>query len=219
MVQALQERPPYVMFEVRSIEDRQATIEAGHYVGKDVDYAFITPAGSKDRIEVVVKEWFEQLENDVKSDRLPPEWLSHFKQKYKDFKAGETEKPNGYPVVNWPGLSPTQVKQLHSLRLFAVEDVASMNEETIHRLGMGGRGLKQRALDFLATAKDVGQVAEAASALKIENEQLKTTVSTMSAQLETLTKQVAAMAQAGQPMAQASAPAEDSISSDDLLKL
>ena len=36
MVQKLEERPPFVRFEVRAEEDRQASIEAGHYVGKDV---------------------------------------------------------------------------------------------------------------------------------------------------------------------------------------
>jgi hypothetical protein len=44
-------KPPYVRFEVRSVEDRTASIESGHYVGKDVIFAIVTPAGTRDRIE------------------------------------------------------------------------------------------------------------------------------------------------------------------------
>lgn len=39
MVQIAEARPPYVTFEFRAEEDRAASIEAGHYVSKDVAYA------------------------------------------------------------------------------------------------------------------------------------------------------------------------------------
>ena len=47
MPEIMQARPPYVQFEMRAVEDRQASIDAGHYVAKDVAYAIITPAGSR----------------------------------------------------------------------------------------------------------------------------------------------------------------------------
>ena len=50
-MEAKQDRPPFVNFEVRAEEDRTASIEQGHYVAVDVDYALITPAGSRDCVE------------------------------------------------------------------------------------------------------------------------------------------------------------------------
>jgi hypothetical protein len=44
-------RPAYVMFEVRSEEDRAASVAAGKFVGRDVNYVIITPPGSKDTVE------------------------------------------------------------------------------------------------------------------------------------------------------------------------
>ena len=82
-------RPPYVTFELRGEEDRDASITAGHYVAKDVAYALITPRGSKDRIERVADEWFAQLKRDVDEQRFPRDWLRHFEQAYTDWKAGK----------------------------------------------------------------------------------------------------------------------------------
>jgi proteasome assembly chaperone (PAC2) family protein len=38
---------------------------------------------------------------------------------------------------------------------------------------MGGRALKQRAIDYLNAARDTGQVIQQLTALKIENDALK----------------------------------------------
>lgn len=217
MVQKLEERPPFVRFETRSFEDREASLKAGHYVGTDVDFAFITPAGSKDIIERNVSEWFDMLKQQVLQERMPAEWADHFFRLYEGFKAGKEPPVQGTPVINWPGLSPSQTKLLLSLHLRAVEDVAQMNEETIARLGMGGRALKDRAIAWLAAAKDIGTVAEASAALKVENEELKRANETMSQQIAVLTMQVAAIAQAQQiAIAPAPAPSSD-ISAADLL--
>lgn len=221
MVQALAERPPFVAFETWPEEDRNASIQAGHYVGRDIDYAFITPAGSKDRIQRVVKEWFEQLAVDVQSERFPAEWLTHYRKMYEAYKAGETVVPNGMPLRDWPGLSPALLKTLNALNLFAVEDVAAANEETITRMGMGGRSLKQRAVDYLAAAKNVGKVAEDASAMRAMNERLQATVDTQAEQLAALQRQVAALVQGGGGFGRqdsASTSAETSVSVADIIE-
>lgn len=193
-IEKLEDRPPYVTFETRSIEDRDATIQAGHYVGRDVDFAFITPFGSKDRIERNVAEWFEQLDDQERQERIDPAWVAAYKKMYAAYKQGLELPPNGIPVVNWPGLSPSQVKQLLSLNLRAVEDVAAMNEECIGRLGMGGRALKDRAIAYLEASNDVGKVAEDAAAMRAENADLKRSNEELLVQVKALAAQVEALA-------------------------
>lgn len=216
-IEKLQERPPFVRFETKSFEDREASLKAGHYVGNDVDFAYITPAGSKDIIERNVQEWFEMLRGQVTQERMPAEWADHFFRLYEGFKAGKEPPVNGTPVLNWPGLSPSQVKQLLSLHLRAVEDVAQMNEETIARLGMGGRALKDRAIAWLAAAKDIGVVAEASAAMQVENAELKRSNEALAQQVAVLTQQVAAIAQAQQIVVNASPAQGSGISASDLL--
>ena len=46
-----EERPAYVRFERRPMEDKAASIREGRYVAKDVDFALVTPPYSNDCVE------------------------------------------------------------------------------------------------------------------------------------------------------------------------
>jgi len=172
-MQAAVDRPAYVTFEKRAIEDREASIQQGKYVSNDVDYAIITPQGSKDKIERVVEEWFPYLRQQVSEGRFPAEWLRAYESIYKDWQNGQEIPENGTPIRTWPVLSPSQVKAVIEANILTVEDLACANEPAIASIGMGGRALVQRAKDYIAAAKDLGKVAEETSALRSENETLK----------------------------------------------
>lgn len=175
MVEVLEERPPYVQFETRAVEDRNASIEAGHYVAKDVDFALITPQGSKDVVERIVSEWFEKLVQDVKEDRFPADWLRAYRAYYKEWKEGREIPLDGTPIRNWSLLSPAQVKMLLDINVRTVEDLAGANEETLGRIGMGGHDLKAKAKAWLDSAQDKGKLAQRIAALEAENNDLKNT--------------------------------------------
>ena len=196
MIKIAEARPPYVTFEFRAEEDRAASIEAGHYVSKDVPFVLVTPMGSKDRHESPADEWFARREQDAAEGRFRREWLSAFKGAFAEWKAGREIPLNGTSVTNWPVASPAQVKMLLDLKVRTVEDLAEANEETLNRLGMGGRTLKQKAQDWLASASDMGKVSEQLAglradneALKQRNEQLEKQLREVIPQLEALTKQ------------------------------
>ena len=173
MIEIAKDRPPYVTFEFRAEEDREASIAAGHFVSRDIAYALITPMGSKDRIERVAEDWFVKLAGDVQENRFPAEWLRAFRGAFEDWKAGRATPVSGTAIENWPPASPSQVKTLLDLKVRTVEDLSVANEETLARIGMGGRGLKQKAIDWLASAKDVGKLAEELSALRAQNSDLR----------------------------------------------
>lgn len=196
-MQAAEARPPYVTFEVRAEEDRTASIEAGHYVAKDVTYAMITPQGSKDRIERQVDDWLVNLKQQVAEGRFPQEWLRNFQEQYKAWKEGREIPLSGHAIVNWPAVSPAQVKQLQQARILTVEDLAGANEETVGHLGMGARALKQRAVEWLAAAKDTGKIAEEVAALKAANADLVKRNDDLQTKLETMAKQIEALGQSG----------------------
>lgn len=172
-MQALTDRPPYVAFEMRAIEDRNASLAAGHFVAKDVPYVIVTPAGSKDRYENIADNWFQTIRNEVKAGRFPPAWLEVFEKRFEAWKRQEEAPINGHSLKSWPVLSPAQLRTCQSAHLMTIEDLAAANEETILRLGMGGRQLKQKAVDWLRTANDTGKVAEELNSLRAENQTLQ----------------------------------------------
>ena len=193
MLEVMKDRPPYVTFETRAIEDRNASIAAGHEVTKDVDFAIVTPMGSKDRIERVVSEWFEHLRVQTEQGRFEGAWYEAFKVNFRLWKEGQEPPLVGTAIKSWPLASPSQVRTMLEMGLRSVEDLANCNEEGLKRLGMGARALKDKAVAWLAEAAGPGRSVEALEALRVENSMLKERNDTMAEQLKTLAVQVAAL--------------------------
>lgn len=181
-----EQRPPYVNFERRGVHDTARTLESGHYATKDVDYAIITPAGSKDRIEREVDVWFTKLAQDVRAERFPSEWLQKYKHAYSEWKEGREPPLTGTDIRQWPLLTPAQLELMLHWKVRTIEDLAEANEETIGRFGMGGRVLKDKAVTWLKEAKSIGISAEKVTQLEQENRDLKATVDRQQIALEQL---------------------------------
>jgi hypothetical protein len=182
-----EDRPPFVKFEVRSIEDRTKSIEEGSYHSKDVIYAVITPMGSKDKIERVAEEWLESLKTQVDEGRFDPRWLDGYKIAFKDFKEGRETPPNGTPVLGCSMFSRAQAEIIVDAGLRTLEDLAVANEGAISLMGIGGRMFKQKAEAYLRSAKDVGKTA-------LEMESLKTRMQEMEERLKVVTDERDALA-------------------------
>jgi len=179
-------RPPYVTFETRVVEDRQASTEQGRFVGKDVNYAIVTPSGSKDRIEKVAEEWLAGLEEGVRQDRIPGEWLEAYHRKYKTWCETREVPEDGTSIIAWPAVSPAQVKAILDANVRTVEDLAAANESTLASIGMGARALKEKAQAWLDTATSTGKTAE-------ELDELRKSVAGLTKQLETANKTIATL--------------------------
>jgi hypothetical protein len=106
------ELPPYVKFERRAVEDRNATIAAGHYVAKDVDFALVTRPGSHDTLETEVEPWLERLHEQARNSFIPAAWAEGFSAAYDRWKRGEEIPENGTPIKTWPVVSPAQQETL-----------------------------------------------------------------------------------------------------------
>jgi butyrate kinase len=55
----------------------------------------------------------------------------------------------------------------------SIEQLATANEETLNRIGMGARALKMKAEEYLLSASGHGKTAEEFTALKLANEDLQ----------------------------------------------
>ena len=161
-------RPPYVTFEKRAIEQRDAN--GLNIASVDIDIALVTPMGSKDRIERIVSEWFPALQLQVQQGRFQQNWLDAFRAAYEAWRRDEEPPVNGTSIKNWPVLTPAQIKNLTQLRIVTVEDMAEANEETLMRVGMGGRNLKTSAIEWLKTAGGTGPLVERLVAMETKLE-------------------------------------------------
>lgn len=165
-------RPPYVAFERRAVEDRSASIAAGHYVSKDVDIAIITRPGSRDNLEKDALTWLAEIREKGRKDEIPRSWYEGFSASYKSWKDGEEAPVSGTPIKGWPVLSPAAQKDLIHAGIRTVEDLANLPDGDVGMIGTGAIAYKQKAVAWLAAANGTGKVVEQISALTTQVKEL-----------------------------------------------
>lgn len=189
MIQDLAEieaRRPFVQFERVPVENILASQREGHYVAFDQDRAFITPPGSKDKMIYDVETWFRNLEDDVRNNRIPREWVDSYHKQYDFWKKGQEMPLEGVPIRGWGMISPAQQETLIRLHVLTVETLAIANEELIRRIGMGGMDMKNKADAWLKETKGKGKLTMEISTLKKENEVLKASLANLEAKFDEL---------------------------------
>jgi len=184
------ERPAYVRFERVAVEDKRASLQAGRYVGKDVDFALVTPPYSKDIFKAKVVDWFQQLEKDMNDGRVPSEWVEAYRKQYQNWQNGQETPPNGTAIRGWGMISPAKTEALVRMNILTVEDLAGINDEGIKRIGMGGMELKNKARAWIAQVSDKGPLTQEVSALKEENDQLKRSIESLTKAVESLKSRI-----------------------------
>lgn len=165
-MEIMKSRPPFVMFETRALPDRAATEKAGIAQYKNVNFALITPAGSKDVVEKIADEWFVQIKKQAMDGAYPADWVPYFELRYAEWKKGNEMPDNGTPLKMWPAITPADIAVLHAAKIYTVEDLAALPESGFQSIGMGARVLREKAQAWLGSG-DRGKMAEKVSALEI----------------------------------------------------
>lgn len=168
-IEAITDRPPYVVFEMRDIEDRNASIAAGHYVGKEVAFATISRPGSRDTLDKEAKVWLAELK--ARKD-IPMNWYPSFKQTFEMWEKGETGAVNGTPIKGWTMLGSAAQKTLLAAGILTVEDLASVPDQDLQSVGTGAISFKMKAKAYLEAANGPGKQAEEMAALRVQMQQL-----------------------------------------------
>lgn len=181
---------PFVRFEVRAVEDRAASLAAGEYRTRDVDYIILVPAGSAGKliIEEEYESWLRKIKGDphrherrdspdhnvaMQMARFPDEWIERIESGYKAWKEGQELPLEGTPIKLWPVVSPSQRDKLLSMHIRTVEELAESSDTAMEAFGMGGITLRQRARDYLAAKKEpAAKVSADMEKLRKENESL-----------------------------------------------
>lgn len=77
------------------------------------------------------------------------EHRNRWKEQYDAFRKGEEVSINGTPLEQWAYLPRTAVLELKALDLHTVEQVAGLPDNSLHRIGMAGRNIRDMANAYL----------------------------------------------------------------------
>lgn len=195
-------RPAWIRFELVAEENKLETLRQGKWVGRDVEYVFITPAYSRDEVVKEVSAWLEQLDLQVVQERVPRAWRDRYIAEYEAWKKGLELPVDGTPILGWGMISPAQQKMLIGIRIRTVEDLAKINDEGVRSVGMGAVDMKQKAAAWLSQMTDKGPLTVKVSALESENASQKISIDSLTKQVEALMAHVKATQYMG-PVAEA----------------
>ncbi len=181
-------KPAHVTFRTIEKHMPKQSNKEGRYISKDVDMAEVRQLGSVDSIVWEVEKWFANNELEVKAERLNPAHDAYYREAYRRWKAGQEEPVEGTPIKSWPVISPAQVGLLLSIGIRTVEDLSTLTDEGVKRIGMGGVDFKNKAKAWLAASQDKGKLTQEMSALQRKNDVLEGSVANLTAQVEELKK-------------------------------
>jgi hypothetical protein len=171
VAQSQEARPNYVRFEVVPVEDRNASIESGHYVAKDVDFAHVTtPGNTLTELVVNAEEWLR------KKHVLKDPFAEMYQKSYEEWKKGNEIPEEGTPIKGWPVLSPAIQKNIINAHIRTVEDLACANDSALRSVGDHARQYQRSAQSWLDSAKDIGKTSKKIDKLEIQNEDLESQV-------------------------------------------
>ncbi len=173
---------PTVIFELEAVAQKDVD---GKIIYKNVYFVRVIPHGSKkDELYIEAESWLESLKNKAKSRgsfgldgeyaNTYFEWHDVFSKAFERFKMSEEGSVviNGTPLRQILAFTKAEVKQIEAANIFSVEDLAAANESAISNLGMGGRILKQKAIeltknkDFEASAQEIANLKKELEATK-----------------------------------------------------
>ena len=151
-----------VDFKLEAVEDRDVTLETGHYGIKEVEVCSITVIGgnlSVDKVctEAQLREW-----------RLDPA-RKYIYDNYMAWKEGREAPINGYPLKEWPAASIGLVVALAKMGIRSVEQLAEMPDDVIPKVGQPGtRALRDKAREWLKVSSTQGVVVEKIGAMQLQ---------------------------------------------------
>jgi hypothetical protein len=161
-----------VRFELVAVPDEARTDAEGRPHFNDVEY--IEVRSPNDHLSVVHRAVEE------KDKRMYP-------QAYRAFKEGAADPLSGTPLREWPPIAKSQFEYLGFRGIRTVEQFADVSDDGVHQMGAGYLTLRNKAIAWLAKAKDGSQVTKMAAELQkrdVEIQSLQRQLSELIAKLE-----------------------------------
>ncbi len=128
----------HVTFEMYPVVHGVESKSSGREITIDKPHVRIRVAGND-------KEEFFGPATDQMKARFPEEWEA--------FERGNQVARHGTPLERWPQMTPSMVRTLKNLNILTVEDMATLSDAGLQKVGMGAQKLRTDAQRFLSLAQ------------------------------------------------------------------
>lgn len=156
-----------IRFEERSEPDPAKSAAAGHPVYKTTHFACVRNPGSRD-------EWITKVNDNF--------FRQYGRASYDAWCKDQTQPVDGTPLELWPPIPKALVEEWKYFHVRTVEQLASLSDTNVQRMGMGVLEWRKKAVAWLEDAK----TGAASQRLVSENERLTREVERLTRQVQDL---------------------------------
>lgn len=161
------------IFKHHANPNEAKSLAAGRLICDDIEIVEIRSPGNKNTVVVqpatAVSHWAVDPQT---GGQIRVTYAERFQRQYQQFKMQVAQTKSGTPLSHAPFLTEGRRAELRALNIYTVEALATLDGQELKNLGIGGRDLKNAAMEYIeetkATAPSKQLVAEL-EALKAKN--------------------------------------------------
>lgn len=145
-------------FKTIALKNERKSVDAGRPIYDDVEVVDIRFSGSKD-VYTFPTQQISHWENDEETgEQRQLTYAERWPKQYQQFKAKMNQTKSGTPLDYIPFLTDAKRAELRALAIYTVEALAELDGQPLKNLGIGGRELKNKAIEYLANANHDGVI-------------------------------------------------------------
>lgn len=164
------------IFKTTAMQNLRKTAEEGRPIFDDVEVVELHYPGSKNVGAYHATDFSHWADDPLSGGQVKISYAERFMRQYQQFKMRVTQTKSGTPLANAAFLTPARQAELKALNVYTVEALAAVDGQELKNLGMGGRELKNQAIEYLEESKTGAGSAKLQAeidALKAKNEVLE----------------------------------------------
>ena len=145
-----------VVFKNHAIKNEAKSKEAGRPIFDDMEVCEIRSPGMRNTIPVLPATSVSHTAGDgmLGTEEVKVTYAERFSKQYQQFKAQQAQTISGTPLQHAPFLTEARRAELRALNVYTVEQLAVIDGLELRNLGVGGRDLKNAAIDYIEQAKN-----------------------------------------------------------------
>ena len=139
-----------VLFRHMASENHTKTLTEGRPIFDDVEVCEIRSPGSKDVKVARSTEVCGWVDDPYTGSQRKLTYAERFKHQYQQFKASAAQTKTGTPLDIVPFLTDGRRAELRAQNVYTVEQLADIEGAELKNLGIGGREMKNKAMEYIA---------------------------------------------------------------------
>jgi hypothetical protein len=140
------------VFKMMAIKNEAESKRQGRPIFDDWEMCELRVAGSKDFPCPPALSFSHWIVDEETGEQRAITYAERFAKQYQQFKSREQQTKTGTPLDYLPFLTEGKRAELRALSIYTAEALAELEGQSLKNLGLGGRELKNKAQEYLASS-------------------------------------------------------------------